>query len=96
MPDDVATPDDEPLWTVRRAAEYCGVSVWTVYNWLYAGNFVPCYKLAARAGSPEGVVRFRRRDVVAWVEARRAAGETLPGKRAPRPSRKRVTEPAAG
>jgi excisionase family DNA binding protein len=57
----MARPD--PLLSVRDAAEILGVSRNIVYVWARESR-VPCFKL-------NGVLRFKRADLEAWMEDNR-------------------------
>jgi excisionase family DNA binding protein len=55
----------ERLLTARELADLLGLSASTVLDWHEAGR-IPSFKLGAGPGGP---VRFRLRDVEAWLEA---------------------------
>ena len=51
----------EPLWTVHDVATYLGVPACTVYGWRTAGTGPPGRLVGRR-------LRYRRQDVIDWVE----------------------------
>ncbi len=58
------------LLTARELAEYLGLSTATVLDWFEAGR-LPGFKLGR-------VVRFRAREVDAWLEASRCGPRQAP------------------
>ena len=57
----------ERLLTARELGELLSLSTATVLDWHEAGR-IPSFKLGAGPGGP---VRFRLREVEAWLEERR-------------------------
>ena len=53
---------DEKLLTIADVAEMLRVSPKTIYNWAYR-NLIPRIKLG------RGLLRFRRADILLWIEA---------------------------
>lgn len=60
------TPIPDRLLTAREAAEFLQVPLRTLYSWRVEGTAPPAYRLGKH-------LRFRRGDLDAWVDARRAA-----------------------
>lgn len=53
----------EDLLTVRQLAELLGVPARTIHSWRYRGTAPPGIRLGKH-------LRFRRRDVEAWLDER--------------------------
>lgn len=58
-------PQDSPLWTYEELAEYTSLSRGYLMQLVSAGQ-IPSYLLTPQAR------RFKREEIEAWVEARRA------------------------
>jgi excisionase family DNA binding protein len=56
-------PDSDPLWTVRRAAQYLGLHEKTVYDMVARGE-LPVIRVGRS-------LRFDPRDMTRWVSARK-------------------------
>lgn len=63
-------PDTEQLLTETEAAELLSLSVRTLQAWRYSGSG-PRY---CRLGRP---IRYRRADLLAWIEARTPASSVV-------------------
>jgi excisionase family DNA binding protein len=58
----------EKLLTPKQLSEILQVSRGVIYKWIYMG-FIPHYKLG-------GQVRFKERDIEAWLNKRKRKGTT--------------------
>jgi excisionase family DNA binding protein len=58
----------EKLLTPKQLSEILQVSRGVIYKWIYMG-FIPHYKLG-------GQVRFKERDIEAWLNKRKRKGRT--------------------
>jgi predicted DNA-binding transcriptional regulator AlpA len=58
------TVDPESLETEREAADFLGVTTRALQKWRVTGTGPSFVRISGRC------VRYRRRDLVAWVEAR--------------------------
>ena len=59
--------EDESLLTVPEVARLCRLSPKTIYAWEASGR-IPCILIGNR-------IRFDRRDVLRWLEARKKGGD---------------------
>ena len=58
---------DKPLLTTRQVADYLGVPIATIYRWRYVGTGPPAIRVGVH-------LRFERRSLLEWVDARREVG----------------------
>lgn len=59
----VDTATDEPLWSIQQLSDFLQVPVKTIYRWRDIGEGPRGYRVGRH-------LRFRRADVMAWLEDR--------------------------
>jgi predicted DNA-binding transcriptional regulator AlpA len=58
--------DPDELLDVRQLAQWLGVSVETIYDWIYKSVLPRPIKLGTGRSAP---VRYRRRDIDRWLDS---------------------------
>jgi excisionase family DNA binding protein len=62
--------ETDELMSPTELAEWLGIPVSTIYNWRYASNGPPGFKIGKH-------VRYRRSEVDKWFEQQRDAGPSV-------------------
>lgn len=69
---------DDRLMSTAEVADMCGIGVDTLEKWRAAGEGPPWRKLGrtigGRGSRARTVPRYKRAEVLAWIEAKRQAG----------------------
>jgi predicted DNA-binding transcriptional regulator AlpA len=79
MPDQTDNHDPDRLMDEREAAEFLGYSVRALQNWRVRGGGPKFVKVSARS------VRYRRRDLIAWIDALTVSSTSELNPNEPRP-----------
>ena len=56
--------NDEEIWDPIEVAQYMKVPLATLYAWRYKGDGPPAHRIGRH-------LRYRRRDVEAWIDAQK-------------------------